>query len=319
MISRVRLALMIEGQEGVTWEQWLALARACEESGIDTLFRSDHYVSQGNAAEWGSLDAWTTIAALAAATTTLRFGTLVSPVTFRHPSLLAKAAATADEVSGGRIELGIGAGWMVEEHEQYGFPFPEKSARLAMLAEQIEIVHRQWTEESFSFDGEHYRLRDCRALPKPVQRPHPPILVGGDAYKGTTGVAARWADEYNTPFATSDEFAQRRARVHAACEAAGREPLPVSLMTSCVVGADQEELETRARRLYERRPRQETFEEWERRVRSMDAIYGTVDEASEQLRAYADAGCARVMLQHLLHDDVEAVRLIGRELVPAVA
>src|ERR671932_670680 len=155
----MRLALMIEGQEGVTWEQWLALARACAESGIDTLFRSDHYVSQGDPESWGSLDAWTTIAALAAATTTLRFGTLVSPVTFRHPSLLAKAVATADHVSGGRVELGMGAGWMAEEHEAYGFRFPETRERMELLAEQLEIVVRQWTEERFDFDGKRYRLR----------------------------------------------------------------------------------------------------------------------------------------------------------------
>src|SRR6201984_2184792 len=143
----MRLALMIEGQEGVTWQNWCALAEACEEHGVGTLFRSDHYISQGDEARNVAHDAWTTIAALAARTTTLRFGTLVSPATFRLPALLANAAATADHASCGRIELGLGAGWMEREHRAYGFPFPETHERVERFAEQLEIVHRLWTEE----------------------------------------------------------------------------------------------------------------------------------------------------------------------------
>ena len=151
---------MIEGQEGVSWEQWLALADACERSGIDTLFRSDHYLSGAAPHERAALDAWTTLAGLAARTTTLRLGTLVSPVTFRHPSHLAKAVATVDHISGGRVELGMGAGWMELEHRAYGFDFPPLAERLEGLAEQIEIVHRQWTDERASFDGRHYSLEE---------------------------------------------------------------------------------------------------------------------------------------------------------------
>src|SRR5215208_6653129 len=168
----VRVALMIEGQEGVTWDQWVALARTCEENGVEALFRSDHYIGFNAGDRDGSLDCWTMLAALAAVTTKLRLGSLVSPVTFRHPSVLAKAVATADHVSGGRIELGIGGGWMAREHEAYGFPFPETRVRMEMLAEQIEIVHRQWTEDSFDFEGRHYKLERSTALPKPLQRPH---------------------------------------------------------------------------------------------------------------------------------------------------
>src|SRR5213595_1624892 len=138
---------MIEGQEGVTWEQWVALAQACEEHGVGAMFRSDHYVSFSATERAGSLDAWTEIAALAAHTTTLRLGTLVSPATFRHPSLLAKAVVTADHVSGGRVELGLGAGWFAAEHEGYGFPFPDTTERVELFAEQLEIVVRSWTEE----------------------------------------------------------------------------------------------------------------------------------------------------------------------------
>src|SRR3954464_2287484 len=146
---------MIEGQEDVSWDAWVALAAACEEHGVETLFRSDHCLSTIAGRPQQSLDAWTTLAALAARTTRLRVGTLVSPVAFRHPSLLAKAAVTVDHVSGGRVELGMGAGWMEEEHRAYGFPFPDLRTRIELLAEQIEIVHRQWTEERFDFAGRH--------------------------------------------------------------------------------------------------------------------------------------------------------------------
>src|SRR5712691_2350333 len=162
---------MIEGQEGITWEEWLAVAAACERHGLEGLFRSDHYDSAVGQAGRGSLDACATLAALAAETSVIRLGTLVSPATFRHPSELAKVAVTADHVSGGRVELGLGAGWYEAEHRAFGFPFPEQSVRLGLLAEQLEIVHRQWTEETFSFEGRHYRLVDCRAEPKPLQQP----------------------------------------------------------------------------------------------------------------------------------------------------
>src|ERR1700675_4745763 len=162
---------MIEGQEGVSLQQWCALADACEEHGVETLFRSDHYISQSNESGNVAHDAWTTLAGLAARTSTLRFGTLVSPATFRLPGLLANVAATVDHVSGGRIELGLGAGWMEREHRAFGFSFPETRVRMAMFAEQLEIVSRLWTEERVDFRGEHYTLDDAPALPKPVQRP----------------------------------------------------------------------------------------------------------------------------------------------------
>ena len=163
----MRVALMIEGQEGVTWQQWCALADACEQHGVETLFRSDHYISQGAEATNVAHDAWTTLAGLAARTTALRLGTLVSPATFRAPALLANAAATVDHISGGRVELGIGAGWMEREHRAYGFPFPDTPTRVAMFREQLEIVHRLWTEERVDFHGEHYTLEDAPAQPKP--------------------------------------------------------------------------------------------------------------------------------------------------------
>jgi F420-dependent oxidoreductase-like protein len=314
----MRLALMIEGQEGVTWEQWVALARACEENGVDALFRSDHYLGFGGLERVGSLDCWTTLAALAAVTTKLRLGSLVSPVTFRHPSLLAKAVATADHVSGGRVELGIGGGWMEREHEAYGFPFPETRVRMEMLAEQIEIVHRQWTEDSFDFDGRHYRLERCTALPKPLQKPRPPLIVGGAGRAGTLVPAVRWADEYNTTFATDDEARERRRRLLEECQRQGREPLRFSIMTTCIVGSDEAEFTERARGVYELRQREAGFEDWLAGLRD-GAILGTVEQVVERLQRLAALGVDGVMLQHLRHDDLETVALIGRELAPAVA
>ena len=215
---------MIEGQEGVTWEQWVALAETCERAGIETLFRSDHYLSFSFPHERAAHDAWTTIAGLAALTTKLRFGTLVSPVTFRHPSLLTNAVATVDHISGGRVELGMGAGWNELEHEAFGFPFPPLRERLEHLAEQIEIVHRLWTEEHVTFEGKHYHLVDCPALPKPVQDPHPPLLVGGRAKPGTAIPAARFADEYNVIGSSLEDYVAARKALDEACEREGRDP-----------------------------------------------------------------------------------------------
>ena len=301
---------MIEGQDGVTWPQWLALAQACEASGVPALFRSDHQLNLDGAEERGSLDAWATLSALAAHTSTLRLGTLVSPVTFRHPSDVAKVVVAADHVSGGRVELGLGAGWNEREHAAYGFPFPPLGQRMGMLAEQLEIVHRQWTEGPFSFAGEHYRIDALDAQPKPVQSPHPPLVMGGKAGPRAAALAARWADEYNTAFATLDELRPMKARVDAACEAAGRGPIPFSLMTGVLVGRDRAEYEERRRLLTEFRGSAPGGGAW---------ITGTVDEVAEQLGALRDAGVARVMCQHLLHGDVDMVALIGRELAPQLA
>src|ERR671918_772621 len=193
---------MIEGQEGVSWEEWLALALACEEHGLEGLFRSDHYHSLDPGPDLGSLDAWTTLAALAARTERIRLGTLVSPATFRHPAVLAKSAVTVDHVSGGRVEVGMGAGWHAGEHRAFGFPFPDDRERLDILEEQLEVVHRLWDGDDSPFQGRHYRLDGVAHRPRPVQRPHPPLILGGAGGARSARLAARWADEYNTSLAT---------------------------------------------------------------------------------------------------------------------
>ena len=311
----MQLCLMIEGQEGVTWPQWLALARACEGHGIPALFRSDHYLDWMHP-ERGSLEAWGTVSALAAATSTLRLGTLVSPATFRHPSTLAKLVATADHVSGGRVELGLGAGWQEREHRAYGFPFPPTRVRMDMLEEQLQVVLGAWAAGPFSFDGTHYKVADLDAQPKPVQRPHPPLIMGGAAGPRSAALGARYADEYNTVSPALADVHQRRARIAEACERAGRTPIPFSVMTPVIVGTDETDLRDRVRRVSA--------------VHDQDAealvanpppgwIIGTVEQAAEQLASLRDAGVSRVMCQHLIHDDLDTVALIGRELAPRVA
>jgi F420-dependent oxidoreductase-like protein len=313
---------MIEGQEGVTWDQWVALARACEDHGLQGLFRSDHYLSFDDPGRRGALDAWTTIAALAPITDRIRLGTMVSPVTFRHPSMLAKAVVTADHASGGRVELGMGAGWFQREHEAYGFPFPSAAERMDILTEQVEIVHRLWDrdEDAVTFDGRYYRLDGCVALPKPFQRPHPPLIIGGGAGPRSVALAARWADEYDVHAVDPGAARERRERVVAACEAIDRDPSEIrfSIMTTSVVGADRAELERRVRRWLDVEGQGEDVEGFLGEPRAHQLV-GTVDQVLDRLQAFAEAGVQRVLLQHLVHDDLEMIELVGREIVPAVA
>jgi F420-dependent oxidoreductase-like protein len=309
----VRLALMIEGQEGVTWEDWVALASACEEHGVEALFRSDHYIS-GSVETRPVLDAWTTLAGLAARTTRLELGTLVSPATFRHPSVLARSAATADEISAGRITLGLGAGWMEREHEAYGFEFGTARERVGRFGEQLQIVHRLLREDTVDFAGEHYTLVAAPGL----LRPELPILVGGSGKPGTVEPAVRYADEYNTFFATMDEIRERKQALDEECERAGRDPatLRYSLMAPCVVGRDDREVKAAAARIGERFGREP--EQVLERYGEFGPV-GTVDQVVERLKQIEEVGYERVMLQHLAHQDLDTVALIGRELAPAVA
>jgi F420-dependent oxidoreductase-like protein len=306
----MRVCLMIEGQEGVTWEQWAAIARASEEAGLDGLFRSDHYSAIVRPVA-GALDAWATLAALAVTTSRIRLGTLVSPATFRHPSVLARMATTVDHISGGRVELGMGAGWFERDHTENGFPYLDARARFDLFAEQVEVVVRTWTEEGFDHEGSHYTLRGQTALPKPVQQPHPPLVLGGRAKRRAAALAARYAAEYNTLGAPLDELRERRRLLEAACADVGRDPagLAYSLMTTCVIGRDRAEVDERLGRVEEiagRRPGGE------------DELVGTVDELAGRLAALESVGISRVMLQHLDHADLGAVAAMG-ELARAVA
>ena len=306
----MRVCLMIEGQESVSWEDWAALARACEESPIDALFRSDHYLSVMGKSDRGSLDALTTLAGLAASTTTLRMGTLVSPVTFRHPSVLAKSAATIDQISGGgRFELGMGSGWLEAEHAAYGFPFPATGDRLRMLEEQIEIVRREWVEGTLDFQGEHYRIKGLDALPKPISPPN--LIVGGRARPRSLRLAARWADEYNLVMMDPEECAVAVPKIAEAWENAGRPRPVISLMTGGVVGSDPVDLLERAHAVAEVRGEDATDPEAYIEQLPTHWLIGTVAEVSERLAELERVGVERLMLQYLPHRDLDGVDYIA--------
>jgi alkanesulfonate monooxygenase SsuD/methylene tetrahydromethanopterin reductase-like flavin-dependent oxidoreductase (luciferase family) len=296
---------MIEGQEDVTWDDWQALAGACEQHGIEALFRSDHYLSVFGVSGRGSLDAWATINALAAVTSTVRLGTLVSPATFRHAAELAKVAVTADHVSGGRIELGLGTGWNQAEHEAYGFPFPPMGERMKLLEEQLQLIESHWSDSG-------------PAEPKPLQKPRPNLILGGRGGPRSIRLAARYADEYNTVNKTASECAEIRAGLDRECEAAGREPIPLSLMTTWLAGEDEAELNERANALASWQGRDGDGQAVLGELRA-SAIAGTIDENLERLSELESTGVSRVMLQHLLHRDLDAVEQIGRRVAPAVA
>jgi alkanesulfonate monooxygenase SsuD/methylene tetrahydromethanopterin reductase-like flavin-dependent oxidoreductase (luciferase family) len=283
----MRISLMIEGQEDVQWEEWLALALAAEDAGLEGLFRSDHYRSIHRGDPAGSLDAWTTLAGLAARTQRIRLGTLVSPTTFRPVSVLAKSVVTVDHISGGRVELGIGAGWFEPDHVAYGFPFGTVGERMSELERQLEEINRQWTTAT-------------DVWPKPVQKPRPPIIVGGSAKPRSVRAAVRFADEYNTVVPTLEEARDRRRAVDEAAKAAGRDPLRFSMMTTCVVGRDEGEVRDRLRAWAD----SSTLDHTPR-------LAGTVEQVAEALREYEAVGVERAMLQHLAHQDLDMVAVLG--------
>jgi F420-dependent oxidoreductase-like protein len=311
---------MIEGQQGVTWKDWCALADLAEETGFEGLFRSDHYFSARGVSGIGATDAWTILAALAARTTRVRLGTLVSPVTFRAPAVLARAALTVDHISDGRVEIGMGAGWWAEEHARFGLPFHDVDTRWAMLEEQVPIVHGLLTEDTFSFQGKHYQLDGADQLPKPVQRPRPPLILGGKtAGPRMQALIGRYADEFNTVGGTPAEVAERFAKARGAAEAAGRDPaaLVTSWMTWCFVGRTPEEYLEALRRAHALDPTAGTFDAYRADIEH-DCLVGTPAEAIERLRAYAEAGVQRIFLNHELYDDLEMVRLLSTDVLPEV-
>jgi alkanesulfonate monooxygenase SsuD/methylene tetrahydromethanopterin reductase-like flavin-dependent oxidoreductase (luciferase family) len=318
----MELCVAIEGQEGVAWEEWLALAEACERWGVPTLYSSDHYLSTAGAGERGALDAWGTLCALAARTSRLRLGTLVSPATFRHPSVLAKLAITADHVSDGRVDVGMGAGWHEAEHRAFGFPFGCAASRMDRFEEQVEIVRGLLSGAPFSHAGPRYAYAGVDARPKPV-RGAIRLILGGSAGPRAAQIAARWADEYNTGAVDATECRRRRARLDAACEAVGRDPasLPLSVRMWLVTGRDEDELRARTRTLarWRRAPAATPEDLWTELRQSRGWIIGTVEAAAEALRALRAAGAERVVLALALHRDLDQIRLVGGDLAARVA
>jgi F420-dependent oxidoreductase-like protein len=302
----MELRIFVEPQEGARYDDQLAIARVAEEEGFGAFFRSDHLtrIHPGDPRP-GPTDSWITLGAIARETTTIRLGTMVTSATFRFPGPLAIAVAQVDAMSNGRVECGIGAGWYDGEHANHAVPFPSTNERFERLEEQLRILHGFWSTpdgERFDFEGTHYQLRDCAALPKPAQPGGPPIIIGGVGPKRTVRLAAEHAAEYNQPFVPVDFYREQVARSRAACEAIGRDPddLIQSVAQTVCCGESDEEL---ARRAMAAGMPLET-------LRSQQ-MGGSPAEILEKLAAFAEAGAERVYLQVLDMADLDHVRLLG--------
>ena len=302
---------MIEGQEGVTWDDWVRLARLAEESDLEGLFRSDHYTAiiREHA---DALDAWATLAGLAGITERIRLGTLVSPSTFRHPSVIARMAVTVDHISRGRLDVGMGSGWYEREHLAHGFPFLDARQRFDLFAEQVEVVIRSWTEDGFDHSGPAYELRGQTALPRPFAQPHPPLVLGGSVKRRFAALAARYATEVNTLGAPNVELRERKERLDRACAEAGRDPatLGFSVMTACFLGETAGDVRDRAGRFLAVRG-DDTDPDTLLAERRNRWLVGTVAEVTARLEELRRLGVTRVFLQHLNHDDDAMVGLMS--------
>ena len=308
----MQLRIFTEPQEGAEYGTLLAVAQAAEQLGFDAFFRSDHYLAIDASGLPGPTDAWITLAGLARETSRIRLGTLVTPVTFRLPGPLAITVAQVDRMSGGRVELGLGTGWFDAEHTAYGIPFPPLAERFDRLEEQLEVVTGLWgTAEgkTFSFSGSYYTLTDSPALPKPAQRPRPPVLIGGGGERRTPRLAARFADEYNVPFDTVEASVAAFGRVRRACQEAGRDPgsLVYSAAQTVCCGRDEAELARRA---------QATGEQLADLRQS--GLAASPAEIVDKLGRFARAGAERIYLQVLDLHDLGHLELIAAEVMPQV-
>ena len=306
----MELRIFTEPQQGATYATLLRIARASEDLGYDAFFRSDHYLAMNAEGLPGPTDAWLTLAALGRETSTIKLGTLVTSVTFRHPGQLAIQVAQADEMSGGRIEFGLGAGWFAEEHEAYAIPFPALGERFERLTENLEIITGLWSTpvgDLFDYSGKHFEVKNSPALPKPVQSPRPPIIISGMGKKRTPALAARFADEFNVPFAPVDTVSAQFDVVREACRAAGRGPdeLTYSAALTVCVGRNDTEVARRADAIG-----REVGELRE------NGLTGTPSEVVEKIETYRAIGVSRLYLQVLDLDDLEHIELIANEVAP---
>ena len=306
----MELRIFVEPQQGATYDDQLAVARRAEELGFGAFFRSDHYLAMGVDGRPGPTDSWVTLAGLARETTTIRLGTMVTSATFRYPGPLAIAVAQVDHMSGGRVELGLGAGWYAAEHAAYAIPFPPTGERFDRLEDQLAILTGLWTTpdgETFSYDGAVHSVVDSPGLPKPVQRPHPPIIIGGHGPRRTPALAARHASEFNIGFSDEETSGQQFERVRVACEEAGREPADLVYSVAQVVccGDDDEVLGRRAdaigRELDQLRA---------------DGLAGSPQEVVDKIGRFAELGAQRVYLQVLDLHDLDHLDLIAAEVMP---
>jgi F420-dependent oxidoreductase-like protein len=308
----MELRVFTEPQQGATYDDLLAVARTAEALGYGAFFRSDHYLGMGTDGLPGPTDAWITLAGLARDTSSIRLGTLMTSATFRYPGPLAISVVQVDRMSGGRVELGIGAGWYEAEHTAYGIPFPDTRERFDRLEETLAVVTGLWATpegERFGFEGRHYRLADSPALPKPVQSPAPPVIIGGWGKKRTPALAARYAAEFNVPFGSVEVTQEQGARVREACEAQGRDPETITISNALVVccGRDDRELARRAGAI---------GRDLEK-LRS-EGLAGTPDELVDRIGRYAEAGSERIYLQVLDLADLDHLELVAEKVMPQV-
>ncbi len=309
----MHLRIFTEPQQGADYGRLLAVARAAEELGFDAFFRSDHYLKMGDLSGLpGPTDSWLTLAGLAVQTSRIRLGTLVTSATFRYPGPLAISVAQADEMSGGRIELGLGAGWFEAEHTAYGIPFPATAERFDRLEEQLAVITGLWDTpvgETFSFGGRHYPVTDSPGLPKPVQRPHPPIIIGGLGPKRTPRLAARYAAEFNVGFSSVPETGAQFGRVREACRAAGRDPASLlysAAQTTCC-GRDEAELARRA-----------AATGYDVAGLRANQLAGSPAEIVDKIGQFAELGASRMYLQILDLHDLDHLELLATEVMPQV-
>jgi F420-dependent oxidoreductase-like protein len=308
----MELRIFVEPQQGATYDDQLAVARLAEELGFGAFFRSDHYLAMGVEGRPGPTDSWVTLAGLARETSTIRLGTLMTSATFRHPGPLAIAVAEVDAMSGGRVELGLGAGWYEAEHRAYAIPFPPVGERFDRLTEQLAIVTGLWATpdgETFSYDGEHYQVTDSPALPKPHQRPGPPILVGGHGPRRTPLLAARYAAEFNIGFSDEATTRQQFERVRAACDEVGRDPAGLVLSAAQVVCCGETEDAVRRRAAAIGREPEEL---------RANGLAGSPQEVVDKIGRYAELGAGRIYLQVLDQHDLDHLRLLAAEVMPHV-
>jgi F420-dependent oxidoreductase-like protein len=313
----VDLRIFTEPQQGASYDQLLAVAKATEDGGFDAFFRSDHYLVMGDGDGLpGSTDAWITLAGLARETSRIHLGTLVSPVTFRIPGSFAKVAATVAEMCDGRLEVGMGAGWNEHEHAEHGIPFPSLGERYDRFEEALAIIHGLWTQpDGWSFSGRHWQVSGARFHPKPAfgGLRHPHLILGGDGGPRLSRLVVTYADEFNRQSASPERVREAYANVRVACTEAGRDPdeITYSAMVGVLVAETAAELKDRVRALIATTGASDDAEAWlaERRGRW---IMGTPDEAWERVRSLQDAGVQRIMLQDFLPHDLDMVALVGR-------
>jgi F420-dependent oxidoreductase-like protein len=309
-VNAMDLRVFTEPQQGATYDVLLRVAKATEELGYDAFFRSDHYLGMGTEGLPGPTDAWTTLAGLARETSRIRLGTLMTSATFRLPGPLAITVAQVDAMSGGRVELGIGAGWYEAEHTSYGIPFPDTRERFDRFEEQLAVVTGLWRTpvgERFTHEGRYYPVTDSPALPKPAQSPHPPVIIGGLGKRRTPELTARYADEFNLPFVSLETTRQQLARVREACDRVGRDARELVWSNALVLccGATEEEVERRAKAIG--REPDELRE---------NGLAGTPDEVVDRIGRYAEAGAQRIYLQVLDLSDLDHLELVASEVAP---